>query len=106
MTPSEIFTFTLDEFFVEGATEPNGSGATAPSLTLPFEIVGTVDPGDLDDYFRLTLDRELDVDIALSWDNANADLDILIRNADDSAYVCSFDGATGTNPEHATCTLD
>ena len=104
--PSEIFTFTLDEFFVEGATEPNDSGATAPSLTLPFEIVGTVDPSDLDDYFRLTLDRELDVDIALSWDNANADLDILIRNGDDSAYVCSFDGATGANPENATCTLD
>jgi hypothetical protein len=104
--PSNVVTFTLEEFFVEGATEPNNGAVTAPSVTLPFEIVGTVDAGDLDDYFRVTLDRELDVDIFLAWDNANADLDILIRAGDDSGYVCSFDGATGANPEHATCTLD
>ena len=103
---SDIFAFSLDTLpFVEAATEPNNSGATAPVTTLPFDVEGSVDAGDLDDFFRITFDRELDLVIDLVWPNANADLDILIRDGADANYVCSFGGATGANPEQATCTM-
>lgn len=61
--------------------EPGDDLATASELTMPAEVIGAVDPDNLDDFYRLELDAETVVEFGLDWSDADADVDVLIYNS-------------------------
>lgn len=63
------------------------------------------DPGDdCDDFFTITNAGAVPdtMTVRLDWFDTAADVDILWRNAGNTAFVGNFNGATGANPESST----
>lgn len=98
-------TWTQVGVFDEAASEPNDDPdqGQESSTTVPFEFDGTFADGDIDDFFRFTVSREVTLVIDLDWNN-DKDLDILVTDGAFTAFVCT-DGATGAKPEQSVCHL-
>ena len=95
------------EIVASTATEPeNDSRSTAPLVTFPLDMWGTVDGIDVNDRFLFTLAAETTVDVSLDWAGPSGDLDLLWVDSPPTAFqACTFDTATGAHPETATCTF-
>ncbi len=84
----------------------NDNPTTATALTVPFNFSGTFEGApEEDDFFRFTLTAASTIiNMNMTFAPGSKDLDILVTNNAVSSFLC-FDGATGANPEHSTCTL-
>jgi hypothetical protein len=83
----------------------NESAATAPVVTFPIDLVGTFVGTNDTDWYQFTLATRSAMSFRLDW-TGTKDLDMLFRNAANTAYVCSTAGASAAHPEVATCTLN
>lgn len=94
-----------------------GSVATAPTIALPavgattviydggsFGGSNAVSGGVGNRFYKITVPASTSVTVNLAWTNT-ADIDILYGISDGSDFYNCFAGATGANPEQATCTL-
>jgi hypothetical protein len=87
-------------------SEPdNDDPATAPSVQLPLDLVGSFLEGDVNDFLGFTLDAPATLQITLDWDHAPQDLDLLVFDGDLNWGQCDFQAATGWKPETAECSL-
>ncbi len=91
--------------------------ATAPTIALPavgqsitvldggaFIGDNSVSGGVGNKFYKITVPASTSVTVNMQWSNT-ADIDILFGLADGSNFRNCFAGATGANPEQATCTL-
>lgn len=83
----------------------NDDPFTAPVVTFPLDFVGSFHDGDVDDYYRFTLNEFSTLEITLDWDQVAKDIDLLVVDGAFTMFVCSFQGATAQKPEAATCDL-
>ena len=96
---------TWQQVGVQEAGDPdNDSQATAPTVVLPLDVVGTFSAGDENDFYSLTLSAPATLVIDLDWDAPGLDLDVLVLDDPSAAIQCA-DGATGAQPEQAVCSL-
>ena len=93
----------LTRTFTDETGEPdNDSRATAPPVTFPLDLWGTVDAADLNDRFSFTVAVETKFDVLLDWTGASGDLDLLWVDSPPTAFqACTGQTATGAHPETA-----
>lgn len=94
---------TLTRTFTDETGEPdNDSRATAPPVTFPLDLWGTVDAEDLNDRFSFSVAVETKFDVRLDWAGASGDLDLLWVDSPPTAFqACTGETATGAHPETA-----
>jgi len=109
--------FTSNSDLFDDPFEPaNNDPTTAPVAVNGDQFVilhGDCDQGtatgptdDCDDFFTVTNNTAADISVTVRLDwFTPADVDILWCNADCSAFVGNFNGATGNNPETSTVTV-
>lgn len=90
----------------ESTDAANNSPSTAPTVTLPVDIVGSVDGADQDDIFKIVVTAATPVSINLTWDSSqNHDLDFLLMNSTFTGASGACSAATAAVPETKTCSI-
>lgn len=98
--------FDVQALITTDNREPNDGPGSADPVTLPFDDVLVVDNVDIDDFFAFSLSQETTLNLLLDWDaDVNEDMDLLVRDAADTAFQCGFATASTAIPESGSCTL-
>lgn len=80
----------------------NDDPATSPLITANGDYFIILSPDDVDDFFTITTGAVPDtITVNAAWFGAT-DVDILWRNAGNTAFVGNFAGATAANPQQST----